>query len=136
MSRKYLLLILAFGILLAVPSVIHDTFFLRIVTEAILWIGLAISWDVLAGYTGYLNFGHGAFFGIGAYTTALLMKLCGWSFFFVLPVAGVAAGILALIAGIPTLRLKGAYFAIATWAMALAIQQVAWSWILPGGPTA
>ena len=134
MSRKYLLLILAFGILLAVPSVIHDTFFLRIVTEAILWIGLAISWDVLAGYTGYLNFGHGAFFGIGAYTTALLMKLCGWSFFLALPVAGVAAGIVALIAGIPTLRLKGAYFAIATWALSRAIQQVALVMDITGGP--
>jgi branched-chain amino acid transport system permease protein len=134
MSRKYLLLILSFGILLAVPSVIHDTFFLRIITEAILWIGLAISWDVLAGYTGYLNFGHGAFFGIGAYTTALLMKLCGWSFFLALPVAGVAAGILALIAGIPTLRLKGAYFAIATWALSRAIQQVALVMDITGGP--
>jgi branched-chain amino acid transport system permease protein len=134
MSRKYLLLILAFGILLIVPSVIHDTFFLRIITEAILWIGLAISWDVLAGYTGYLNFGHGAFFGIGAYTTALLMKLCGWSFFLALPVAGVAAGIVALIAGIPTLRLKGAYFAIATWALSRAIQQVALVMDITGGP--
>jgi branched-chain amino acid transport system permease protein len=134
MSRKYILLILAFGILLAVPSVIHDTFFLRIITEAILWIGLAISWDVLAGYTGYLNFGHGAFFGIGAYTTALLMKLCGWSFFLALPVAGAAAGIVALIAGIPTLRLKGAYFAIATWALSRAIQQVALVMDITGGP--
>lgn len=134
MSRKYLLLILAFGILLAVPSVIHDTFFLRIITEAILWIGLAISWDVLAGYTGYLNFGHGAFFGIGAYTTALLMKLCGWSFFLALPVAGVSAGIVALVAGIPTLRLKGAYFAIATWALSRAIQQIALVMDITGGP--
>jgi branched-chain amino acid transport system permease protein len=134
MSRKYLLLILAFGVLLAVPSVIQDTFFLRIITEAILWIGLAISWDVLAGYTGYLNFGHGAFFGIGAYTTALLMKLCGWSFFLALPVAGMAAGIVALIAGIPTLRLKGAYFAIATWALSRAIQQIALVMDITGGP--
>ena len=43
------------------------------VTEALMWIGLALTFDVLAGYTGYLNFGHQAFFGIGAYTTALLM---------------------------------------------------------------
>ncbi len=134
MSRKYLLLILAFGILLAVPSVIQDTFFLRIITEAILWIGLAISWDVLAGYTGYLNFGHGAFFGVGAYTTALLMNLCGCPFFVALPVAGVVAGIVALIAGIPTLRLKGAYFAIATWALARAVQQVALVMDITGGP--
>jgi branched-chain amino acid transport system permease protein len=134
MSRKYLTLIGLFGALLAVPFVIQDTFVLRIITEAILWIGLAISWDVLAGYTGYLNFGHGAFFGIGAYTTALLMKLAGWSFFMALPVAGVAAGILAVIAGIPTLRLKGAYFAIATWALSRAIQQMALVMDITGGP--
>ena len=134
MSRKYLTLIGLFGALLAVPFVIRDTFVLRIITEAILWIGLAISWDVLAGYTGYLNFGHGAFFGTGAYTTALLMKLAGWSFFMALPVAGVAAGILAVIAGIPTLRLKGAYFAIATWALSRAIQQIALVMDITGGP--
>lgn len=134
MSRKYLTLIVLFGALLAVPFVIRDTFVLRIITEAILWIGLAISWDVLAGYTGYLNFGHGAFFGIGAYTTALLMKLAGWSFFMALPVSGIVAGILAVIAGIPTLRLKGAYFAIATWALSRAIQQMALVMDITGGP--
>lgn len=134
MSRKYLILILFCGILLAVPSVVRDTFYLRIITEAIMWIGLAISWDVLAGYTGYLNFGHGAFFGIGAYTTALLMKLWSWPFFMTLPFAAAAAGIVAVVAGIPTLRLKGAYFAIATWALARAIQQIALVADITGGP--
>ena len=135
MSRKNLLFILvSFSILLAVPSVVTDTFFLRVITEAILWVGLAVSWDVLAGYTGYLNFGHGAFFGIGAYVTALLMKLCAWPFFLALPAAGIAAGIVAIVAGIPTLRLKGAYFAIATWALARAIQQGALVMDITGGP--
>jgi branched-chain amino acid transport system permease protein len=45
--------------------VVHDTFFLRILTEAVMWIGLAISWDVLAGYAGYLNFGQALFWGLG-----------------------------------------------------------------------
>ncbi|MGD9973715.1 MAG: branched-chain amino acid ABC transporter permease, partial [Desulfatirhabdiaceae bacterium] len=103
-------------------------------TEAIMWIGLAISWDVLAGYTGYLNFGHGAFFGIGAYVTAFLMKTAGWPFLAAMIAGGVVAGVAALIAGIPTLRLKGAYFAIATWALARAIQQLALVLDVTGGP--
>src|SRR5512141_1016254 len=112
-------------VLIAMPAVIHDTFFLRVVTEAIMWIGLAIAWDVLAGYTGYLNFGHGAFFGVGAYAVAILMMRAAWPFWLALPFGGIFAGLGALIAGFPTLRLKGAYFAIATWALSRAIQQLA-----------
>lgn len=121
-------------ILIAMPVVIHDTFFLRVVTEAIMWIGLAIAFDVLAGYTGYLNFGHGAFFGLGAYTTAILMMQAHWPFALALPMGGVLAGLGALIAGLPTLRLKGAYFAIATWALSRAVQQMALIMDITGGP--
>jgi len=121
-------------ILIAMPAVIHDTFFLRVVTEAIMWIGLAIAFDVLAGYTGYLNFGHGAFFGLGAYTTAILMMQAHWPFALALPMGGVLAGIGALIACLPTLRLKGAYFAIATWALSRAVQQMALIMDITGGP--
>lgn len=121
-------------VLIALPAVIHDTFFLRVFTEAIMWIGLAIAFDVLAGYTGYLNFGHGAFFGVGAYTTAILMMQAHWPFALALPMGGVLAGIGALIGGLPTLRLKGAYFAIATWALSRAVQQLALIMDVTGGP--
>lgn len=120
--------------LLLLPKFFPDPFFLRIVTEVFMWVGLAITWDVMAGYTGYLNFGHGAFFGIGAYVTAILMMRAGWSFAATLPVAGLVAGAAAMIAGLPTLRLKGAYFAIATWALALAVQQLALVLNITGGP--
>ncbi|MFY9940885.1 MAG: branched-chain amino acid ABC transporter permease [Desulfobacterales bacterium] len=120
--------------LLLLPKFFPDPFFLRIVTEVFMWVGLAITWDVMAGYTGYLNFGHGAFFGLGAYVTAILMMRAGWSFAATLPVAGLVAGAAAMIAGLPTLRLKGAYFAIATWALALAVQQLALVLNITGGP--
>lgn len=123
-----------FVLLLALPLVIQDTFFLRIITEAIMWIGLAIAFDVLAGYTGYLNFGHGAFFGLGAYTIGILMMHANWPFALALPAGGVVAGIGALIAGFPTLRLKGPYFAIATWALSRAIQQLALTMDITGEP--
>jgi branched-chain amino acid transport system permease protein len=133
-QKKLLAAIAAFHILLLLPVVVHDTFFLRILTEAVMWIGLAISWDVLAGYAGYLNFGHGAFFGIGAYVTALLMKSAGLPFFVAVLAGGLVAGIAAFLAGIPTLRLKGAYFAIATWALSKAVQQLALVLDITGGP--
>lgn len=116
------------------PLIIKDTFFLRILTEAVMWVGLAVAWDVLAGYTGYLNFGHGAFFGVGAYVTAILMMRSGWPFALSLPAGGLVAGLAAFIAGLPTLRLKGAYFAIATWALSRAIQQLALVLDITGGP--
>jgi branched-chain amino acid transport system permease protein len=118
----------------AIPLFVRDAFVLRIVTELIMWIGLALTWDVMAGYTGYLNFGHGAFFGAGAYATAILMVRSGWPFLLTLPAAGLLAAAGALVAGFPTLRLKGAYFAIATWALALAIQQLALVMTITGGP--
>jgi branched-chain amino acid transport system permease protein len=120
--------------LLLLPLLVQDTFVLRVVTEAIMWVGLALAFDVIAGYTGYLNFGHGAFFGLGAYTTALLMMKGGLHFALALPAGGLVAALAALIAGIPTLRLKGAYFAIATWALSRAIQQLALNMELTGGP--
>jgi branched-chain amino acid transport system permease protein len=74
------------------------------------------------------------FFGIGAYTTAILMKHAGWAFIYTVPLGGIFAGLAALVIGVPTLRLKGAYFAIGTWALALAIQQLALVLDITGGP--
>jgi len=133
-SRGMQAMVLLAAALLALPAVVHDTFVLRVLTEAIMWVGLAIAFDVIAGYTGYLNFGHGAFFGIGAYAIAILMMQANLSFFLALPAGGLAAGVVAFIAGIPTLRLKGAYFAIATWALSRAIQQLALTMDITGGP--
>jgi branched-chain amino acid transport system permease protein len=133
-DRRLLACVVGFLALVAVPAVVKDTFFLRVVTEAVMWIGLAVAFDVLAGYTGYLNFGHSAFFGIGAYTTAILMMKASWPFFLALPAGGAVAAAGAVVAGLPTLRLRGAYFAIATWALSRAVQQLALMSSLTGGP--
>jgi branched-chain amino acid transport system permease protein len=98
----------------------------RIWTGVAMWAGLALSWNIIGGYAGYISFGQVAFFGIGAYTTALLMQPSRhWNFFLTLPVGAVIAGLVALVVGWPTLRLRGAYFAIATWAFAEALAQLA-----------
>jgi len=126
-----LLVIAGVGI---VPAVMTDAFFLRLFTEALMWIGLAITWDLMAGYVGYLNFGHGVSFGIGAYTTALLMIRAGVPFWLAALFGGVAAGLVALVSGWPTLRLRGAYFAIGTWALNRAVGQLALVLEVTGGP--
>jgi branched-chain amino acid transport system permease protein len=134
-SSSYLFIFISLLALSAVfPYFYSSPYFLRIATEVTMWIGLAITWDLLAGYTGYLNFGHAMFFGIGAYSTGILMKHAGWHFVSTLPVGGLMAALTALLIGVPTLRLKGAYFAIGTWSLALAVQQLALVLDITGGP--
>ena len=133
-DRRLLGSVAAIALLALVPVVLHDTFLLRVATEGIMWIGLAIAFDVLAGYTGYLNFGHSAFFGIGSYVTAILMARAGWPFAPAAAAAGVVGAAAAVVAGLPTLRLRGAYFAIATWALSRGVQQLALMMPITGGP--
>ncbi|HEY6004179.1 MAG TPA: branched-chain amino acid ABC transporter permease [Anaeromyxobacter sp.] len=133
-GRRLLASLAVAALLAALPAVLRDTFLLRVATEALMWIGLAVAFDVLAGYTGYLNFGHSAFFGIGAYATAILMARAGWPFAPAAAAGGVVAAAAAVVAGIPTLRLRGAYFAIATWALSRGIQQLALMMTVTGGP--
>ena len=111
-------------VVLSLPSWAGD-YWTRIFTGVWMWAGLALAWNIIGGYAGYISFGHAAFFGIGAYATALLMQPARhWNFFLTLPVAAAAAAVVAAILGWPTLRLRGAYFAIATWALAEAIAQL------------
>ena len=124
------------GVLVAVGMVVPllaSPLWIRIATEVLMWAGLAQSWNIIGGYTGYLCFGHGAFFGLGAYVTGLLMVHLGWPFGLGLIFSGILASILAIIIGYPTLRLRGAYFAIATWAFGEMIRQIATILDITGG---
>jgi branched-chain amino acid transport system permease protein len=98
------------------------TFWLRLATGLVMWIALAQAWNMVGGYTGLISFGHGAFFGLGAYTSGLLIS-AGWSFPVAFLVAVVVPALTAAGIGLPTLRLRGAYFAIATWAFAEFVRQ-------------
>ena len=94
---------------------------------------LATAWNILGGYTGYVNFGSAAFFALGAYTTVF------WHKFYPLPiplliVAGaVVSGIVGFGMGYLTLRLRGAFFAIATLALAVVLQTLVVNWDYVGG---
>ena len=100
-------------IALAIYPVFGSGYGLRSMLQVFMWIALAGSWNLISGLTGYVSFGHVAFFGAGAYTGGILMASAGWSWPVAALAGGVLAGLLALVIGWPCLRLKGPYFAIA-----------------------
>lgn len=119
--------------LVALPWTVNN-YWLRIATGALMWAGLACSWNMLGGYAGYINFGHSAFFGLGAYVTAFLMNdPFDLPFYATIPAGMVVTALFAVIIGAPTLRLRGAYFAIATWAFAEVLIQFASAMDFTGG---
>jgi len=86
---------------------------IRVMLQLFMWIALAQSWNLISGLTGYVSFGHVAFFGTGAYTAAILIVRAGWPWPAACLAGGVTAMVFALLVGWPCLRLKGPYFAIA-----------------------
>jgi branched-chain amino acid transport system permease protein len=120
------LLLVVILVVLALLPVLVNNYWLRIATGALMWAGLACSWNMLGGYAGYINFGHSAFFGIGAYATAILMGAdFAVPFLATIPIGMIVTALFAVVIGAPTLRLRGAYFAIATWAFAEVLMQFA-----------
>lgn len=132
-SRGWMAVVVLVAAALALPYV-ASTFWVRLGTGLVMWIALAQTWNMLGGYTGLISFGQGAFFGIGAYVTALLIER-GWEFGPALLPALVVPALLAGVIGLPTLRLRGAYFAIATWAFAEFVRQAALVADVTGGST-
>lgn len=121
-------------VLAALPVFLLGTgFYMTVVSEMFLFGVLALSWDLVGGQTGYPSFGNMAFFGIGAYTTAILTKDFAVAFPAAFLVAGLLSLIFALIIGIVVLRLRGHYFAIATLGVLLATQQVTRNLEITGG---
>src|SRR4051794_20059627 len=76
--------------------------------------------NILTGYTGQISLGHGAFMGIGAYVTTILVVDHGWNDLLTIPLAGVVAGVIGLLFGLPATRFAGPYLALATFAIPLA----------------
>ena len=90
--------------------------------------------NLLTGFTGQISLGHGAFMGVGAYTSAILFMKTGWPFWLSLPAAGLVTAGVGMIFGIPSLRLRGLYLAIATMAAQFIIGYAMRNWTsLTGG---
>jgi branched-chain amino acid transport system permease protein len=99
-------------VVLGLPFV-ANAYVVTLVFLLLMWVALASSWNLLSGYTGYVSFGHAGFFGVGAYTAAILINTHRWDWLPACLAGGLLCVVLALIIGWPALRLRGPYFAIA-----------------------
>ncbi|MCX5908811.1 MAG: branched-chain amino acid ABC transporter permease [Deltaproteobacteria bacterium] len=107
------------AILLVLPLFVEDPYIMNIVILSLLFGVLALSWNLICGYTGIFTFGHQAFFGLGAYVSALVSMKMNLSPWLGLPAGGIAAALVGLGIGLPCLRLRAApYIAITTLAFA------------------
>lgn len=97
------------------------------------YIVLATAWNILGGYTGYVNFGVAAFFAVGAYTTVALHKLWAPPVPVDIVAGGIICGLIGLGTGYLTLRLRGTFFGIATLALAVVTQTLVTNWSFVGG---
>jgi branched-chain amino acid transport system permease protein len=125
-------IILLIGVLLAIPlprllfpesNTITNSLLFSF-TQLFMLVTLASDWNLTGGFTGYVDFGHAVFFGIGAYGTGIMMNRLGWSFVAGLLLGAVASALFAILIGIPTLRLKGPYFSIAMLGTFVAMREI------------
>ena len=116
------LLIIALGVFIFLPRFLSG-YWVRVITTIFMYAVIAQGMNLMSGYMGYLPFGNAMFFGIGAYATAIGMSK-GLPFLLVVPLAAITAILFSILLGLPVLRLRGHYFAIATIGMSGAILSV------------
>ncbi|MFM9881799.1 MAG: ABC transporter permease subunit [Burkholderiales bacterium] len=130
----FVLVVIAFAVF---PAFKPPAFLESFLYLVFFWIALATSWQILSGYTGYFSFGHGAFFGIGMYTTANLTTKADIAFLWTLPIAGLIAAALGVAIGAVVFRVKelrGELFALLTLAVTFVLATVALNTSVDGGP--
>ena len=127
MIRRFPWELLLLAAALAVPA-LGSRFYTFLANDVLLWALVATSLNLLVGYTGLVSFGHAAYFGIGAYTTGILMKKAGVPFLLAFPAAGVLAGAFALLFGFFCVRLTRIYFAMLTLAFAQIVWAICFKW--------
>jgi branched-chain amino acid transport system permease protein len=114
------MVIAGLAVFLFLPHFVSD-FHSRDLAQAGAFFIAIIGLNLVTGYTGQISLGHGALMAIGGYTTALLVVHEHWRDVWTIPLAGVAAGIVGFVVGLPALRLSGLYLALATFALAVAM---------------
>lgn len=114
-----LLTLLFLLLLLAFPVTKPRSTYLIILTAANIWAIYATSWDLLVGRCGQMNLGHALFFGLGAYCTGLLNFHFGWTIWVTIPFAVLITVLVAVVAGFPSIRVRGPYLALVTMALPL-----------------
>ena len=130
-------ILLAGGALALLPLVGLPLFYESFLYLVFHWIVLATSWNILSGYSGYFSFGHGAFFGAGMYTTAVLATRYDVPFLLTLPAAALVAMVLGVALGAVVFRVKrvrGELFALATLAFTFVVGTIVLNTPIDGGP--
>lgn len=122
-------------LVLGVAPAVVSPFILQFLINLFMLAVLAESWNIIGGFTGYASFGNVAFFGIGAYTTGVLLTRVGAPFALALPAGGLLAMLFAALVGLPILRLRGHYFAIATLGVAETMREVIYNIEVTGAGT-
>jgi len=118
---------------LAVAPAVVSPFLVQFLINLFMLAAMAESWNIIGGFTGYASFGIAGFFGVGAYTTGVLLTAGHWPYPLALPAGGVFAMLLAALIGIAVLRLKGQYFAIATLGVTETMREVVYNLEITGG---
>jgi branched-chain amino acid transport system permease protein len=117
--------ILAVSVLVAVVLPFYFHGFVTFQLTEVMIYGLAIlGLNLLTGYNGQFSVGHGAFYGLGAYVTAIMMQRWGVAYYWTLPAAGGVCFVIGVLVGLPALRLQGLYLALVTFAAAVALPQL------------
>jgi branched-chain amino acid transport system permease protein len=130
LTKKTLVGGVALAALLVFPLAVKNPYLLHLLIMTFLWILLGQSWNLLGGFTGQISYGHAAFFGVGAYTTAILVKsglspAVAWSG---LLLGGLMAALIASIIGWICFRLRGPYFSLSVLALSEVLRLVAVNW--------
>jgi branched-chain amino acid transport system permease protein len=120
-------IILAVAVLL--PLIVREEYYQHLMILALMWVVIGSSWNLLAGYTGQVSFGHAAFFGVGAYTAGILHTKLGLSPWWGMLFGGWTAVLLGLFIGYLCFRLRGPYFALATLASGEILRLIANNWV-------
>lgn len=115
--------LLLFGVFAAVPLLHPGANTIKLLFLTFVWITASVGWNILGGFAGQVSFGFAVFYGLGAYTTAVGINQ-GLSPYVTYPVAAAVAAVASLLVGLPTFRLRGPYFAIATIGVGEAVRVV------------
>ena len=118
--------VVAAGVVLTL--VVQERYHHRVLTLVFLWAAMGLAWNIISGYAGQISFGHQVFFGIGAYVTVLLVVKTGLTPWIGMGLAVAVAVLAAVLIGLPTFRLGGIYFGLATLAYPL-IFRIVMDWL-------
>jgi branched-chain amino acid transport system permease protein len=134
--KRWLLLALVVALAFALPLLLDPRgYWIRVLAFTLLFAAMAQAWNVVGGLANQISLGHAAFFGIGAYTSTILLVNFGLSPWLGLLAGGALGALAALVIAIPTMRLQGHYFALATLAFGEVMRVIANVWSsVTGGP--